>query len=92
MFFFLLCTYGFTYYHELAHVNIFRNFGVESEVDYGIFKATTTAINGTCNDYCKLAQSNVEAVGYNIQGAILFFIVGIVAIFLMFLLSGALDD
>lgn len=87
-----IVNYAYMYIHEQAHVQIFKTKGIDSEVHYGIFKWTTTPLTNECDSYCQLAQDNVEAFGYNMQGIMMFIFVGVMSIFLMFVEMGLFDN
>lgn len=54
-----------TYYHELAHQQIYAFYGVNSVIGVHWWGMDTTP-SGLCTGDCTLAQSIVEAIGYNL--------------------------
>jgi hypothetical protein len=70
---FLVGCCGYVYFHESAHANIFRYFGVNSHTEvyaFGLGGGMTFPVDTNLSkaDYIALysAQSNVEAIGYQL--------------------------
>lgn len=55
------------YYHEQAHVQVYNIYGIDAHAEYlKHFPSFVTIADDPCQtDSCKLAQSNVESIGYN---------------------------
>jgi len=69
----ILLVFGYaTYTHEMAHKNIFRYYGCESEIHYSLTD-TKTITNKDCKstDTIISSQSVVDAVGYNLSPILL---------------------
>ena len=65
---------NYTWSHEQAHQQIYKNYGVESEIEYGFFglnggvtKPNYQQANRKCDDFCQLAQRQVDSFGYQTQ-------------------------
>lgn len=57
--------------HEDVHKEIFAEYGINStiKIDHFRLSGVTYALdNGSCNDYCKLANNQNEIVGYQLMG------------------------
>ncbi len=59
--------WGFVFLHEQAHVQINAYYGIQSEVEYGWFVATTTGDRPCPSDSCILAHSINESISYPLQ-------------------------
>lgn len=70
-----LCYYsllGFTQAHEAVHVEVYRAYGIGSEVEinYKTLEGKTIAVSGdleNCNENCVMMHMYNEIVGYNVQ-------------------------
>lgn len=83
----------FVDYHENAHKAVFRNYGINSTINYFDLKhlnfwdltATTTPIgNYTCDSWCISNQNHVEIQGYHTIALILNLWI-IFALFIMYI-------
>ena len=67
--FFLITQINAIYYHELAHKEIYKHYGIDSEIgiNFKELYAYTYAKDITnCNDNCILAHDINDIVGYNL--------------------------
>ena len=55
--------------HESAHVEIFREYDIDSSIEYwkGIFPYQTAAESNCQNENCRLAHNLNEVIGYQLQ-------------------------
>lgn len=84
------------YIHEVAHSEIYRHEGIDSDIEmFSLthpFSAWTTP-EKPCNESCRLANNINEVVGYNLQG--LYIILGIgflIIIIFMYFQNRNLED
>jgi len=76
----------FGFYHEQAHIAIYKNWGVESHAEYfSHFPDMVTVTNEPiskedCPDACRLAHSINESVGYHLIP--IYFLIALGIIFL----------
>ncbi|MFW6025507.1 MAG: hypothetical protein ACOCRX_04125 [Candidatus Woesearchaeota archaeon] len=80
--------YGLCYYHELVHVEIFKSYGIEAEIDmFSEFPDAVTYYKPTeenrCNENCKLTNNINEVVGYHLVWFMIFFQIVFGIIFLL---------
>ena len=79
--------------HEQAHKEIYRTYGVESEIKYdwikisGYTQADYLEAQEKCNELCELAHNQNEIVGYHMSGLVSV-LVFLFCIYLMFKLIG----
>ena len=73
--------------HEIAHKEICEKFGGKADIKYGIANSTTLCTIPISNvtDNHRLAQSYVEAIGYQLQTPILLLYLGVLLMFVMVL-------
>lgn len=70
---FILGGFTMTYYHEMAHVEIFRTYGIQSEIHLFekfptfITRADVDDYQARCDDNCKMANDINEMIYYPIQ-------------------------
>ena len=81
---------GFGIYHEQAHVQIYRSYGIESHVEYfssfpDFVTITEPFPKGQCTEECILANNLNEVVGYHLT------MVLVILIVLMYILTFYLD-
>lgn len=76
------------YQHEQVHVQIYKSYGIDSEVDYSSdFWTAYTIPEASCpNHFCTLANNITEAVGYQLQP--LYIILGLGLLFIVTILEG----
>ena len=57
---------GFAYMHEMAHVEIYKSYGINSHIEwFSHFPGVATVADTACpNDSCRLAHNINEAVSY----------------------------
>lgn len=71
LFLILVCISFFivgTYYHEEAHVAIYKSYGVDSTVEWKWWGAQTVAYPGDkCNDSCLMQHNLNEIITYNLN-------------------------
>ena len=78
---FMFAGFGsYVFYHENTHKAVFRNYGIDSEINYfnlknfNIFQmtATTTPIGEySCNGQCVSDQNTVDIEGYHMLALVL---------------------
>lgn len=61
-----ICT--FVYFHEQAHVQVFKAWGIDSHVEYIKYFPDIATVTDTdssnCKDACMVANANVDSFGY----------------------------
>ena len=88
----LLAFFSFISYHENTHQEIFRTYGIDSEIKYfnfnssdniGVFTATTTPLGNysLCDGSCWDKQDFTDIIGYHI--AVLLISLWSIAIFIL---------
>lgn len=68
--------------HEQVHVEIYRSYGIDSEIKYfEYFPHLATEADAPCpNDGCRLAHNINESIGYHLQ---IFFVMILIGFFLV---------
>jgi len=73
----ILCLSGNIYYHELAHQEIWRSYGIDSKIKLSFPDAQTVTETPVkeyyekCNEECKLAHNFNEVIGYHVMWIII---------------------
>lgn len=67
-----LSSTGYIVTHEAVHKVINKDYGIESEVNIGIWEGSTVPLNASeyhekCDDTCRLSHNINEAFGYQIE-------------------------
>jgi hypothetical protein len=80
--------------HEQVHKEIYRTYGVESEIRYDWIRmswktvANSTEAKNKCNEFCELAHNQNEIVGYHMTGLVSI----IVFLFTIYLMSKIMEE
>jgi hypothetical protein len=71
---------GYVYMHELAHVQIYKSYGKNSSMHFGLTKAYVTTTDGCDSEECELAHNINESVGYHLQSIYFMIAIGFLVI------------
>jgi len=75
--------------HEAVHQQIYRHYGIESEVEinyfllYGVTKPNADQFFESCDDYCNLAHRQTDIVGYHIN----YIVFSVWTMFILFIIT-----
>ena len=72
--FYFIFYYSFVYIHEQAHQEVYVSYGIDGEIRVNFNGGGEFRPEEPCpNDFCTLANDNVDSFGYQLQHIFTFF-------------------